>query len=69
MHNLKIIDYILIWGAIASLWPGYILDWPSPVWDWLMYAMLGAMVWLLLRRVRQFRKALEEKQKEQSSGR
>jgi hypothetical protein len=64
MRTIEIIEGILIFLAIASLWPGYILNWQSPVWDWFMYTMLGAMVLVFLRRAKLLRIALEERQKE-----
>jgi hypothetical protein len=64
MRTIEIFEWILIFLAMASLWPGYILDWPSPIWDWFMYAMLGVMVLVFLRRAKRLRIALEERQKE-----
>jgi len=68
MHTIKIIEDILIFLAIASLWPGYVLNWPHPFWKWLMYVMLGAMVLVFLHRARLLRIAFEERQKERPSG-
>lgn len=61
MHLIRFVEDVLILLAIASLWPGYILDWPNPIWDGLMYLMLGAMVVVLLHRAKLLGRALEER--------
>lgn len=68
MQLIRFLEDILIFLAIASLWPGYILDWPNPIWDGLMYLMLGAMVVVCLHRLKLLGKSLEERQRKGGKG-
>jgi hypothetical protein len=63
VQRIRFLEDILIFLAIASLWPGYILDWPNPIWDGLMYLMLGAMVLVCFHRVKLLGRSLEERRK------
>lgn len=50
MKTIQIVEEVLIFFAIASLWPK-ILHWPGRIFDVLMYLALAAMVLVAAHRL------------------
>lgn len=52
------LEDLFILLSVFALWPG-ILGWQGAVWQYLMYAALVGLVWILVRRVSRYRERSE----------
>ena len=59
MRRIEILESVLIVVALASLWP-LLVGFHHPVYSLWLCVMLGAMVWVAVRRLRRIRAAAEE---------
>ena len=50
--------------AIVSLWPAVILKWPGIHWQVIMYVALALMIWVFVRRLTRFHRALRERKRQ-----
>ena len=48
----ELIEWGIIFGGIASLWPRYILHWPHPFWQYLAYVTLALLIGVFVRRLK-----------------
>jgi hypothetical protein len=48
------LEDLFILLSVVALWPG-ILGWKGVVWQYLQYAALVGLVWILVRRVSRYR--------------
>ncbi|HCK11062.1 hypothetical protein MK139_04620 [bacterium] len=48
------LEDLFILLSVVALWPG-ILGWEGVVWQYLQYAALVGLVWILVRRVSRYR--------------
>jgi hypothetical protein len=71
-RRLPVWETVAIFAALGSLWPAYVLRWPSPWWRVLGVVMLVLMVVVFVRRTlalkRLAREAEEERRKASESG-
>ena len=52
------IEDLFILLSVFALWPG-ILGWEGAVWQYLQYAAVVGLVWILVRRVNRYRQRAE----------
>ncbi|MBM4033383.1 MAG: hypothetical protein FJ291_16590 [Planctomycetes bacterium] len=61
-------ETLAILGALASLWPAYVLNLKGTVWRGLCFAMLVVMVVVLVRRLLAFERMKEEARRKEAKG-
>ena len=45
-------ETIAILLSMVALWPRVILNWPEPIWEYLLYVVLAVMIFIAILRIR-----------------